>query len=407
MTTLTVIRGDVLAPVSPTKPAGDDLSVTADWASIRSTRPNNWDTGSRREWERAEPGAASWSLLRDLSADALATKSKDLRLALWLLEASIKLHGFAGVRDGLLVIRELLVEFWDNGLYPSIEDGDLEARSGPLQWLNEKLADNVSEIPLTLRPPPGINYSLRYYHESRRSAGLISAQEFDAAAAAGSREQYEALREDFDGACRELGELERSCAQLFPPDGLSLVETKDTLEQCKRVLDSILRAKPAAPVATAPPENGRVEHHATGTPRIALQANPALDGDSGAAWDAAEQLARKGDIDHALGRMTALANVEANGRVRFHRKLMLAEICLNTKRMRLGKAILEELAELIDKHNLDQWENTELVSSVWTRLYRCYTDESGGGTDLDRASKLFDRLCRLNPWQALACGDGK
>jgi type VI secretion system protein ImpA len=403
MTNLSVIRGDVLNPLSPDKPAGEDLSMTAEWAVIRNSRPNNWDTGSRREWERAEPSAVSWALLRDLAADALANKSKDLRLAIWLLEASVKLHGFAGVRDGLLVIRELLAGFWDSGLHPLIEDGDLESRSGPLEWLNDKLADSISEIPLTLRPAPGTNYSLRYFRESRRPHGMITTQEFDAAAAASTRSQYEDLRSDFEEAWQELVELERMSVRLFPPDGLSVVETKNAFEECRRVLDGIIRTK--APMAVA--ENGHVKQKRDAVPGIGLPDHLGNGSDSANSWEAAEQLARGGDIDRALLQMTALANVEPNGRVRFHRKLLLAEMCLNTKRMRLGRAILEELAELIDKHTLDQWENTEVVSAVWTRLYRCYTDESSGSADPARAGKLFERLCRLNPWQALTCGDGK
>jgi thioredoxin-like negative regulator of GroEL len=138
---------------------------------------------------------------------------------------------------------------------------------------------------------------------------------------------------------------------------------------------------------------------------LPADANRSVDADG--SWSAAEQLAQNGDIDRALVQMTALANIEPNGRVRFHRKLLLAEICLTTRRARLAKAILEELAELIDKHNLEQWEASEMVSAVWTRLYRCYTDEAAGAAEPELAAKLYDRLCRLNPWQALACGDGR
>ncbi|HKE23013.1 MAG TPA: type VI secretion system ImpA family N-terminal domain-containing protein [Bryobacteraceae bacterium] len=406
MATLSVIREDVLTPVSAAHPAGDDLSVTSEWAAIRSRRPNVWDTGNRREWEPAEPHAAGWTLLRDMAADALATKSKDLRLAIWLLESSVRLCGFAGVRDGLCVIRELLIQFWDLGLHPLVEDGDLDARSGPLDWLNEKLADAILEIPLTLRPAPAVNYSLKYFRESRRPGGLITAQEFDAAAAAASRAEYETLHEELETAWRELAELERVCERVFPPEGISVVETKDAFIECRRVLDSIMRARPpAAGQPTAGDRAGRDPAPPPASVSLPGDGCPAADFDT--AWVAAERLARSGDIDRALLQMTSLANVETNGRVRFHRKLLLAEICLNTRRTRLGKAILEELAELIDKHNLEQWETTEMVSAVWTRLYRCYTDETAGTVDAERAAKLFDRLCRLNPWQALACGDGR
>ena len=100
--------------------------------------------------------------------------------------------------------------------------------------------------------------------------------------------------------------------------------------------------------------------------------------------------------------MTRLAAAETSGRDRFQRKLLLAEVCLASKRDRLARSILEELAEQIDKFQLESWESTELISSVWTRLYRLYK-QGGDTSDLDRASKLYGRLCRLDPWQALGC----
>jgi type VI secretion system protein ImpA len=404
MATLTVIRGDVLKPISPLHPGGIDLSLTPEWSAIRATRPNLWDAGTRGEWVRAEPNSSSWALLRDLAADALATRSKDIRLAIWLLESSIKLHGFAGMRDGLRVLRELLEQFWDTGLYPLIEDGDLDARAVPLEWLNDKLADAILEIPITFRPAPGANYSAKFFRESRRPNGLITAQEFDAAAAAGSRSDYQALMEDLESARRELLEVERNSVDMFPPDGISVVETKEAMAECRRALEGTGRGKTAAPQDLGSLAKEEVPPEPLTT--MALLARSHGDQDTEKSWAAAEQLARGGDIDSALMKMTALANVDANGRVRFQRKLLLAEICLNTKRMRLGRTVLEELAGLIDKHHLDEWEATEMVSAVWTRLYRCYMEDSSGALH-DRAAELFGRLCRLNPWQALACGDGK
>src|SRR5258708_32330852 len=102
--------------------------------------------------------------------------------------------------------------------------------------------------------------------------------------------------------------------------------------------------------------------------------------------------------------MTRVAAAETSGRDRFQRKLLLAEVCLTSNRDRLARSILEELAEQIDKFQLESWESSELISSVWTRLYRLYKQESGS-SDLDRAGKLYERLCRLDPWQALGCNE--
>ena len=103
--------------------------------------------------------------------------------------------------------------------------------------------------------------------------------------------------------------------------------------------------------------------------------------------------------------MTRLAAAETSGRDRFQRKLLLAEVCLASKRDRLARSILEELAEQIDKFQLELWETSELIAGVWTRLYKLYVQAEPGSAEADQAKKLYERLCRLDPWQALACGE--
>src|SRR5215471_5933437 len=191
MPTPRVIDERVLAPISAARPAGEDLSAAADWIAIRKARPNVNDTSDKREWEPADAVKTDWSALKQAAETALCTKTKDLRLAIWLTEASIRLSGFAGIRDGVGAIRHLLTDYWDSGLYPQLEDGDLEMRSGPLEWLNEKLAELIREIPITLRPSPGRNYSLNYKKESLRQGGAIGPDEFESAVSAGSFEQYQ------------------------------------------------------------------------------------------------------------------------------------------------------------------------------------------------------------------------
>ena len=103
--------------------------------------------------------------------------------------------------------------------------------------------------------------------------------------------------------------------------------------------------------------------------------------------------------------MVQLASLETTGRNRFQRKLLLAEACVASQRPRLARSIMEELAEQIDKFQLDAWESSETISSVWKQLFKLYK-QSGDSNDLEKAQKLYDRLCRLDPWQALGCGEG-
>ena len=104
--------------------------------------------------------------------------------------------------------------------------------------------------------------------------------------------------------------------------------------------------------------------------------------------------------------MAGLAAAEPNGRVRFQRKLLLADICLQTNRHKLATSILEELNELVDQHKLTAWETSNLVGAVWARLVRCYRQQNGsGGPNKEKAMEFFLKLSRLDPWQALAVGE--
>jgi type VI secretion system protein ImpA len=397
MSIVRVIDERVLAPIGPGRAAGEDLSASGDWVAIRKSRPNPYDTQDKKGWERADSSKADWSALQQLTETALCTKTKDLRLAWFLAEASIKLHGFTGVRDGVWAIRNLVTQFWDSGLYPLMEDGDASSRAGSLGALNTQLAEALREIPITLRSASGKNFSLNHQKESLRQGGSVSASEFEAAVAAGSLEQYQELSTTIAEARKEFDEFEAIALERLGQDGISLEEAKEAFAECRQSVDSIVRKKTPAPATTS--GNG------TSTFALGFGLSTGPGAQIGGGWAEAEQMVRDGKVDGALAAMGALAAAEPNGRIRFQRKLLLAEICLQTGRERLAKSILEELAELIDKHQLESWETSDVIGAVWTRLYRCYSNEEAKIADPDKAAQLLLRLCRLDPWQALMCSD--
>ena len=149
MPTASLYTDDFLGPVSADQPVGIDLRWTAEWDRIKEARRADDDLKSGK-WTKKEQKAADWRLVEELASGMLRNRSKDLQLALWLTEAGMKRHGFPGLRDGLRLTRELLVRYWDNGLYPPMEDGP-EDRAGPFEWLNNKLVDSITAIPITVR----------------------------------------------------------------------------------------------------------------------------------------------------------------------------------------------------------------------------------------------------------------
>jgi type VI secretion system protein ImpA len=398
----------ILIRISPEKPCGEDLRGMKDWVEIRKSKPNPNDVADKRDWQPANPVKTDWSTYKELIEEALCTRTKDLELGVFLVDACVRLYGFAGVRDGVWAVRELLVEFADKGLYPLPEGDNPEARYGKLDWMNEKLADALREIPITMRPGGATNYSLNYRDEALRPRGMITAAEFEAAAAAGTVDQYEKLSAEIKEARSEFDQFEQVANSLAGPDMLSFVSVKQALQDCQLAINSILRKKQGAPPkGPPPPDNGgaglRMQLHGQ-NPRLTIPSVLAESANN--PWAEAEHRALSGDLDGALSAMAALAAAEPNGRVRFQRKLLLADVCLQTGKHKLAKSILEELNELVEEHKLTAWETTELVGAVWGRLVRCYREKNGAGTgNPEKANEFFLKLSRLDPWQALAIGE--
>jgi len=426
MSTAVAYSRDLLDPILPDAPGGADMRWTPEWDRIREARraDDDLETG---KWVKRERKVADWRLVRDLSTAMLRERTKDLQLALWLTEANIKLQGFSGLRDGLRITRELMVRYWDRGLFPTMEDGP-EDRAGPFDWLNNKLVDSITAIPVTLREDQGTDYSFNDLLDARRTGseagcrnpdgemnagkkkaldqavadGHVSLDLFAGAVKATKRLRYEEFSADFQQTYDEFKALERVIDEKFGDAAPNLAECRTTLSEIRQAVTDILdekrREEPPPPAAIAPTPISSIE-----PARRALAAAKPLQSSIAGSWQQAESLVRSGQTDQGLQEMIRLAAAETTGRDRFQRKLLLADACLASNRDRLARSILEELAEQIDKLQLENWESTEVISGVWTRLYRLY--KGSDAPDHDRANKLYQRLCRLDPWQALGCNE--
>ncbi|MGB2622923.1 MAG: type VI secretion system domain-containing protein, partial [Candidatus Acidiferrum sp.] len=113
----------------------------------------------------------------------------------------------------------------------------------------------------------------------------------------------------------------------------------------------------------------------------------------------AMKAARAGKVQEAIGILTREIGNERTGRGRFQRHIQLANIFLATKHEAIAYPILVELAEEIDRRKLEEWEEPSVVAQPLALLYRCA--EKLGRDDAER-EKIYQKLCRLDPGQALA-----
>jgi tetratricopeptide (TPR) repeat protein len=250
-------------------------------------------------------------------------------------------------------------------------------------------------------------------YDAALAQGHISLEMFDRAVAATKRAPYEELNSDFQQTLEEFKALEKTIEEKFGDVAPNLSVCRTALNDIHQEIAAILEKKrleePDAPGADGRPSGGdslgEKGNPATVRFAVSLPQMSGLPGAMGGLWNEAEMLIRSGQVDKGLAQMIQLSAGETCGRNRFQRKLLLAEVCLASKRERLARSILEELAEQIDKLQLEAWESSELIAGVWIRLYKLYK-QGTDSSDRDRAGKLYERLCRLDPWQALNCGEG-
>ncbi len=165
----------LLQPISEESPSGESLRYVGIYDEIAEARRADDDL-SQGEW-KTDLKAADYGKVIDLSVSALSTRTKDLQIAVWLSEAATRVHGFAGFRDGLMLLSGLQDKFWET-LYPEIEDGDQEGRANAVSWLDIQFPLALRLIPIT----GGAGYSLIDWEDSRKydfpeSVELLSSDE--------------------------------------------------------------------------------------------------------------------------------------------------------------------------------------------------------------------------------------
>src|SRR6266542_643388 len=254
----------LLAAIPGENPAGENLQYAGLHDEIREARRSE-ETLAQGDWQR-ELKIADWDLTLELSEKALATQTKDLQVGAWLTEALVRKQGFAGLRDGLHVMRGLHEHFWDR-VYPEIEDGDMEGRANSLAWLDRQTASALKEVPLT--KAPGMAYSYLQFEQSKQSfelppgadaeaierlnaerarvseAGGVSAEDFAKAKAATPRAFYEDAAAQIAQCTQEYQALDRVMDEKFGRETPGLGELKKALEQVRDLVDKAVKEKRA------------------------------------------------------------------------------------------------------------------------------------------------------------------
>jgi type VI secretion system protein ImpA len=108
---------DLLLPVTGDAPAGANLEYSPEFAELERTAAGKPERQMGASVAAAEE--PDWRALVEQST-ALLKATKDLRVANHLIRGLLRVDGFAGLADGLLLLRGLIDRYWTM-LYPLVE----------------------------------------------------------------------------------------------------------------------------------------------------------------------------------------------------------------------------------------------------------------------------------------------
>ncbi len=243
----------LIAPIPGDNPAGGAIPFEIREKLEEGRKEINLEDFDAEDPARpTEPKKADWAGIVRLAQETLTKTSKDLLVSARLTEALVKQHGFAGLRDGLHLMRLLIDQCWDR-INPSIEDGDFEVRAGPFNWLAD--AEKGARFPHTLRRVPFVvddkagkgdkakKYSWMESRLSQDGKGTVTRGDFDQAILVAPRENFVTLEEDVNQCVDELTQLLQALNSKMGSLAPGLIDLRAAVEDCRKLIKQILTQK--------------------------------------------------------------------------------------------------------------------------------------------------------------------
>jgi type VI secretion system protein ImpA len=252
------LREDLLAPIAGENPAGEDLYYDKVFDQIKEARREEEDDLPAGDWGRSQVKKADHRAVIKLAGEALAKRTKDLRLAGWLVEAQLRVEGFSILVPGVELFRSLQESFWPS-IYPLIEEGgDLELRMLSVEIAGRLIAGAVRKVPLT-RSGLGLESYLESRlvgyekdatsdakQDARKDAiehGRLTAEEFDQAFAASPKSLYAEAEAALAESLQATDRLDEYQQEAYGDNAPLLTNLRGALAELHQVVESLLNER--------------------------------------------------------------------------------------------------------------------------------------------------------------------
>ena len=273
-----------------------------------------------------------------------------------------------------------------------------------LRWGELRSAERLGDSSMLEAPPTELRQQVKRLAISKRWGDLLEAgekalghpgsrawldlQRLTVAACGALGQEYEAIATAIQSELRALlnDHPELLDAALLDDTPAANPETREWLQNL---------SSPAAPPPLTAEEEAvaEVQAHRNGTPTwLAHAVDP---------YVLAKDALTAGQEERAFAIMRVEIAKQRSGRRRFRRIMETIELAMTAGKEGIAQPLLEDIAAMIEAHKLDAWEDPELIASDLTKLMR-YSKKIQGNAG--EKQKLFERICRLDPVQALNVG---
>jgi type VI secretion system protein ImpA len=166
---------------------------------------------------------SEWRTVVDLAQACLGQRSKDLEIAAWMVEALVRLEGFAGLDLGFKLVQGLAERYWP--VLHSVDGDDISGKVSPLAGLNGvggegTLIQPIRMVPLVPGSPFG-SLCLWNHQVARRDKSGKAASDFahdlTAAGRQALREGRRSAKAALDSFISLTARLENLCGADAPP----------------------------------------------------------------------------------------------------------------------------------------------------------------------------------------------
>ena len=158
--------GTLIAPIDGSHHGvGEDLMFDPRIDAIVAARQEDDPLLAQGNWV-TELKVADWGFVKNQCAELLSDTSKDMKLALWYVDALSHTDHLVGISQGLSLLQALNDEYWLT-MYPPLdgEEDSMDIRAGLLSWFVKALTDDIKQ--LSLADTKTESYDYNYYLTAR------------------------------------------------------------------------------------------------------------------------------------------------------------------------------------------------------------------------------------------------